>query len=97
MLTFENNAGFKSQKSLQLKPFSKCEWNRPIFLKLYMESRAALAGNSVFHNKKISFKLVIPPSCFHTLALGDFLIFDVAYTFETQTNAIGLQDKAGAI
>ena len=58
-----------------------------------MESRAALAGNSVFHNKKISFKLVIPPSCFHTLALGDFLIFDVAYTFETQTNAIGLQEK----
>nr|DAW61839.1 MAG TPA: hypothetical protein [Caudoviricetes sp.] len=31
------------------------------------------------------------------MALGDFLIFDVAYTFETQTNAIGLQDKAGAI
>nr|DAS37737.1 MAG TPA: hypothetical protein [Caudoviricetes sp.] len=28
----ENDTGFKSQKSHQLKPFSKCEWNRPIFL-----------------------------------------------------------------
>nr|DAS84921.1 MAG TPA: hypothetical protein [Bacteriophage sp.] len=30
----KNDTGFKSQKSLHLKPFSKCEWNRPIFLKI---------------------------------------------------------------
>lgn len=83
--------------SHQLKPLSQYEWNRPVFLKLDMESRAALAGYSNSIIKNISFKIGYTPSCFHTLALGDFLIFDVAYTFETQTNAIGLQDKAGAI
>lgn len=36
-----------------------------------MESRAALAGNSVFHNKKSTLDW-LAPSCFHTLALGDF-------------------------
>lgn len=55
--------------------------------------RAALAGYSNSIIKNISFKIGYTPSCFHTLALGDFLIFDVAYTFETQTNAIGLQEK----
>ena len=56
-----------------------------------MESRAALAGNSVFHNKKISFKLVIPSTRFHTLALEGFFLTNILLTirgkrYENQIN-----------
>ena len=49
----KNDTGSNPGRATSQSRFQTCEWNRPIFLKLYMESRAALAGNSVFH-KKIS-------------------------------------------
>nr|DAK47608.1 MAG TPA: hypothetical protein [Bacteriophage sp.] len=36
------------------------------------KSRAALSGYSNSIIKNISFKIGYTPSCFHTLALGDF-------------------------
>lgn len=34
---WKNEMGSNPEKSHQLKPFSQCEWNRPVFLKIDME------------------------------------------------------------
>nr|DAI52941.1 MAG TPA: hypothetical protein [Bacteriophage sp.] len=47
--------------SRQLKPLSQCEWNRPVFLIIDMESRAALAGYSNSIIKNISFIRLVKP------------------------------------